>query len=432
LPEIYDYMGHPLLDDIEVAVQEILSILHRYEFSDQVLYVAQECLIDELLELEEALRDFKSETQRLKKQAAEIAVEAKNNLGEIPDEVKKATKNLYEEAERYQEAAQVLRYGRWLFRYIGDGIAWHAYGHDRRFVRALGSKEPVPSLTKPEGIDNERRFFRAIRRLGHEWLPIMHDITNCLRTADFSVFKDGSLLRVLELKIRKGKPAATSPELPNVKHDDRVLRQEQRLEAILKFMASRDLGDLNPELAGGKSINFDAPERHNFEAVSKAMAEARISGYGFQSPERGVLYLSWDISKYRIENTMEKAVTNFPEIFAPLFCFRSMNPRYEEYHQSLPITGMDLPTDDILDMLFGRLAVIVFCNFQLVEKYCSDNGVPLEISSQADGGIVLRVESEHFAGEVREGLWDRVMLEALSLKSFAALIRSIISEYQKI
>jgi hypothetical protein len=70
LPEIYDYMGHPLLDDIVVAVQEILSILHRYEFSDQVLYVAQECLIDELLELEEALRDFKSETQRLKKQAA--------------------------------------------------------------------------------------------------------------------------------------------------------------------------------------------------------------------------------------------------------------------------------------------------------------------------------------------------------------------------
>lgn len=427
--EVYDYWGHPLMNEVGEAVSQIVRLLDRHKYSDQSLYIAQECLIDELVQLEAASREFKAEVSRLRQSAAEVALDAKDHQGRVPATVKKATKQLYEEAEGYEEARRVLQYGRWLLRYVGDGVAWHAFGHNRRLIRALASKQPVPAVADPDGMNSVRMLFRATRRLGREWLPVLHDITNCLRTADLSVFQDGTLFRIMELKMRKGQSSRESDEPRRIRHDDRAQRQEERLQQILKFMETKDLGDLDPDLAGGKALDSSMPERHNFDAISRAMKIAREQGYGLESPEDGVLYLAWDVEETEVDSALSEAKKEYPETITHGITFRSISARYEEHHHDLPVTAMALPADDVLDITMGRLGVIAIVNFSLLEKYCSDRGVPLKVHTRDDKGYSLRVESEAFDGEVLDGLWDRVMLEALSLESFTGLIRTIIDDY---
>lgn len=427
--EVYDYSGHPLLGEIEEAVSQIVVLLDRHGYSDQSLYVAQECLIDELIQLEAAAREHKAKARLLRGRAAEAAIKAKDDQGGIPDAVKQETKDLYQEADAYDEARHVLQYGRWLLRYIGDGIAWHAFSHNRRFIRALASKQPVPAIADPAGIDRIRRLFRAFRRLGREWLPVLHDLTNCLRTADLSVFRDGMLYRIMELKIHQGETPADSDVSTLYPRDDRAQRQEERLSRILRFMETKDLGDLHPELAGGKAIDSGVPERHNFDTVSRAMAKARDHGYGFDSPELGVMYLAWDLAATTVDVALAEAQVHHPDILAPVITFRSISARYKGHHQGLPITAMAISAEDILDILFGRLGVIAIVNFALLEKFCADHGVPVKVHTRNGEAYSVRVEADDFAGEVQEGLWDRVMLEALSLDSFAGLLRSIFDEH---
>ena len=427
--EIYNYRGHPLLDEIKDALSHIVRTLDRYDYSDQALYVAQEYLLDELLAVEDTARSFKAETRRLRMQAAQIAIRAKDNQGQIPEAVKQTTASLYRDANDYEEARRVLQYGRWLLRYVGDGIAWHAYSHNRHIIRALASKESVPAVADSEGIISVRRIFRAIRRLGRDWLPILHDLTNCLRTADISIFQASRLVRIVELKIRKGRPPTESLEPGYKRKDDRSLRQEERMARILQFMQTLELGDLDPQLAGGKAIDKDVGESHNFESVSNAIAQARERGYGFHSPGSGVLYIAWTILENGVEGAISEAQKIHPEIFASTITFRSISARYEEQHQSLPITAMALSADDILDILFGRIGVVTIVNFAILEEYCSQQGIPLMVVKREDGGFSVKVDVGEFKGEVLDGLWDRLMLEGLSFESFADLIRSIIATY---
>ena len=427
--EIYDYSGHPLLDQLEEAISEIVQLLDRHGYSDQALYIAQECLIDELIGLEQTAQELKTQGKKLRMQAAQLAKGAKDARGHLSDAEKEESRRLYQNAQEHEDSRRVLQYGRWLLRYVGDGIAWHAFAHNRRLIRALASKESVPAIPDLAGVVKVRRMFRAVRRLGRNWFPVLHDITNCLRTADLSVFRDGHLVDMLELKFRIGAPKANEGAAYETRLDSRSQRQGERMDRILRFLETKELGDLDPKLAGGKAIDSEVPERHNFDAVSRALAQARKAGYGIDSPEPGVIYVAWNVQKNDVESALSAAGAQHPEIVASTITFRSVSARYDDHHQGLPITAMALPAADILDILFGRFGVVAIVNLRMLEAYCLERGVPLKMIKSAPRGFSLQVEVDGIGGEVQDGLWDRVMLEALSMESFVGLVRSIMRAY---
>lgn len=429
MPEIYDYLNHPFISELHQAVSAIIQLLDRHNHNAKSLYVAQECLFDEIIALEQAARDLKTKAQATRQRAAELAKQSKRQHGQVQKSVKTRTKAMYKQALEYDEGRRLLQYGRWLLRYVGDGIAWHAFGHNRRIIRALASKEPVPAITDLEGVLNVRRIFRAVRQLDRDRLPVLHDLTNCLRTADISIFRDGHLERIMELKIRRGDPAKKREQPNEASQDDRSRRQEERQKRIVSFLQSKDLGDLDPRLAGGQSLDSETLERHNFEAVSQAIARAREQGFGISSPDPGVLYVAWGVYQTDVDTALSEAVTSFPEIFHSLITFRSISGRFEEHEASMPITAMDLPADDILDILFGRIGIVAIVNFAMLEEACSKLGVHLETVQLEGGGFSVRVKAKNLVGEVIDGLWDRLMLEALSVETFAGLISTIIENY---
>jgi len=89
---------------------------------------------------------------------------------------------------------------------------------------------------------------------------------------------------------------------------------------------------------------------------------------------------------------------------------------------------MELPVGDILDLLFGNFGLVVMLNFNCVEDFCRTKGVPLHIEHPSSGGLKLLIKAEPYSGEVGEGLWNRMMLEGLSLESFCGLIGGILED----
>ncbi|NMC29051.1 MAG: hypothetical protein GYA45_03155 [Pelolinea sp.] len=424
--EFYKYRNHPLAKEGYKRAKKIIHFLYFWYPINRnfALYRTQLKIIRDLLSLEEEILWHKKEIDKLRKEASTIAQISKSNL---TDQLKIEISEKYSRAKEFEFNVQILKYFRWIFRYIGDGVAWRAFGYNREIIRALSDKQPVPFISNPQGLEKEMNFFLAIRKLGSSWLPVMHDSTNCLRTADFSVFKKGKLHRIIELKIRKSSINNEKEVLHELKNK-REIRQQKRLNDIFDFLETGDLGKLREELVEGRSISSEIPEFHNFEYISNAIRNARKTGYGFEEPERGLLYLAWNFTKYDTNKIIEKAVQQFPHIFNSPLTFRSFGPCDDEKPYGLPITSMDMRPNHIIDLLFGNISVITFLNFKCLEENSKKLGIPLSIE-KGNGNLRFYVKTNP-VGEIREGLLDRLLIEGLSMNSFFGLINHILEEFE--
>jgi len=400
-----------------------------FRYSRYALFSGQLQILEDLLALEASLRSSRDQASSLRKKAGELAKAAVQPGEPLPDVIKQQINEIHEDAASYDYAVKVLRYGRWLYRYVADGIAWRAYGFDRHAIRALGAKEPVVFLSSKDGIEKEIMFFKALRSLGREWLPVMHDLTNCLRTGDFSLFRNGVLYQLLELKIRQsGKQSVDISEKPR---SARETRQANRLRLISEHMQTGELELLDKNLKGGKVFKANVVEKHHYEAISAVVRSARSRKYGFIEPERGLMYLAFDARTRGEEDALRNASEQHPHIFDSFFTFQGIIPRFQEYHVSLPITAMSLSARDMIDILFGRVAVISFINFQCVEDYCRNNGIPLHFD-RSGKELKIIVDSKPYPAEVREGVWNRLLYEGFTLRSFADLIKATMIEAERI
>jgi hypothetical protein len=408
----------PVIIELEKRLSPVLRKLVRSKYSYKSLYEAQEKLLEEIFAIEESIRLARKEYSEIRKTTNELAIELKSKNGELPKKYRSGIKLQHEKTEKIAFAIELLRYGHWFIRYVADGIAWHAYGFNRMQIRALGGKEPISFLSDKDGFEFEYARFKEIRDIGDDWLPIFHDLTNCLRTGDISVFWNSNLIDVVDVK----PDGVISVHSDRDNYSGRAKRQKQRLNRLWKYFGTRDLSDLDPELFG-KAIHTKAIEKYNFDAISKAIRKARKNGCGFVEPEPSLLYLAWHLDISDETEALKKAGESHPHIFKSIFTFRAIQPRYDEYHLSLPITAMDLPAKDIIDLTFGKIAVLTFLNFELFEKQCEYYGLPLQVEKTNDGFNL--VVSEPYPGKVQDGLWNRLMLEGLSIGSFCSLIKSI-------
>ncbi len=425
MPEFSDFEMHPLRKELRKRVSRIIWRMAIFRYSSWALFSAQLAILDDLLALEDSLRESRDRASALRNEAGQLAQAEMQGRKSLPENIKQQVNEIRREASDYDFAVRLLRYGRWLYRYVADGIAWRAYGFQRETIRALGAKEPVVFLSKKEGIEREIMLFKGMRNLGREWLPVMHDLTNCLRTADFSLFRNGALYRLIEAKIRQSGDTSSNNH-QNVK-SGRETRQAKRLQQVSDFLQSGNLEILHPEFKG-RAFSTPIVEKHNYKSISAAIKSARAHKFGFREHERGILYLAFDAHKRSEDTAFLRASEQHPHIFETLFTFRAITPRFQEYHVSLPITAMHLPIRDIIDILFGRIAVICILNYQCVEEFCQNNGVPLRFERIGGNEMKIMVESKPYPGEVRDGLWNRLLLEGLSLQSFSDLLKAIMIE----
>jgi hypothetical protein len=85
------------------------------------------------------------------------------------------------------------------YRCVGDALAWRVFGFQRKTIIALCQNAPPGMMAGKEGLAAERaRVDRAYREDGE--FAILHDLTNCLRIGDVTVFRNDGTSETLEIK----------------------------------------------------------------------------------------------------------------------------------------------------------------------------------------------------------------------------------------
>ena len=79
-------------------------------------------------------------------------------------------------------------------RAVGDALAWRLFSYDRRFILALSRNQPAGPMVGKEGLGWELGAVKeSWERDGH--FALLHDLTNCLRIGDITVFgNDGPMI----------------------------------------------------------------------------------------------------------------------------------------------------------------------------------------------------------------------------------------------
>ncbi|WP_333736215.1 hypothetical protein [Streptomyces sp. IBSBF 2806] len=75
------------------------------------------------------------------------------------------------------------------FRSIGDALAWRAFNHDRRYILALCRNAPSGIMAGKAGLKTELETVESHWRDSGRF-ALMHDLTNCLRIGDTTVWQD--------------------------------------------------------------------------------------------------------------------------------------------------------------------------------------------------------------------------------------------------
>jgi hypothetical protein len=179
-------LRHPRHEGAQKSLPELIGQLRAcrtpadgYEF--------QEALFAELLEVEKARNALSRAAKRMKagKPPQPGAPEPQSGLDPGQPETWQLEHDVCERIARQ-------------FRCVGDALAWRVFGFQRKYVIALSQNAPPGVMAGKEGLAAERDRVRQAWEDGR--FALLHDLTNCLRIGDVTVFgKDGSH-EIIEVK----------------------------------------------------------------------------------------------------------------------------------------------------------------------------------------------------------------------------------------
>lgn len=143
---------------------------------------------------------------------------------------------------------------------IGDALAWRVFGFERRYIIALSQNAPPGVMAGKEGLGAEReQVARAWREDGR--FALLHDLTNCLRIGDVTVFGNDGSHKIVEVK--------SDPE----RRSSAQLRRIRTAEAALQ-----GAGPLPGEDRRARLFDLDVPFRTHLDLLRTGTERAAVEG----------------------------------------------------------------------------------------------------------------------------------------------------------
>jgi hypothetical protein len=85
------------------------------------------------------------------------------------------------------------------FRCVGDALAWRVFGFERRTIIALCQNDPPGVWADKAGVSAELDAVEQAYRQDGQF-AILHDMTNCLRIGDVTIFRNDGSRETIEVK----------------------------------------------------------------------------------------------------------------------------------------------------------------------------------------------------------------------------------------
>lgn len=374
---------------------------------------------------------------------------------------------------------------RWHSRRLGDGLAWMVLLFDRKTIHALTTNSRVP-ISAEEDDGSRGVSLTAMKLLQSGFgLPIIHDITDCLRIGDitFLSFGDSAAdknFRTIEIKTSRldvtvdgeGNESVslrvtaigTEPlpliesqtvldmgtfraeELKTPIHMPR--REDRRLEKqfnrMVTAVARRTVEDHKLTKIDGSphlSLVSDVEDHHHWTELRRAIRSARKNGYAFFQIDNFIGYGLWfnakgvakeDIAEPRFVEDIQSHILS-DELGDRNSLTLGAVPIQEDHAYApllMPFTIYEIPHRAISDILHGRLVIMAVMNTGHVEHALADAGFKIELEPGApdNRSFKLRTTLQWPTGE-----WSQLEIPVPWLAISAAMheflgIESIISK----
>ena len=88
------------------------------------------------------------------------------------------------------------------YRCVGDALAWRVFDFQRKQIIALCQNAPPGVMAGKKGLAAELDLVEQARAAGQ--FAILHDLTNCLRIGDVTVFGNDGSFETIEVKTDLG------------------------------------------------------------------------------------------------------------------------------------------------------------------------------------------------------------------------------------
>jgi len=144
------------------------------------------------------------------------------------------------------------------YRCVGDALAWRVFGFQRKYILALSRNDPPGSMARKAGLATEQATVEQAWQDGQ--FALMHDLTNCLRIGDITVFTDDGP-RIIEVK--------TDPRRRNA-------AQERRIEAA--ELALQGAGPLPGPDSTERLHDLDVPLKTHLDVLADGTIWAAREG----------------------------------------------------------------------------------------------------------------------------------------------------------
>ncbi|MEU3299766.1 hypothetical protein ABZ729_08080 [Streptomyces sp. NPDC006678] len=243
-----DMVVHARHQAMQPVLAEIIQQLRDCETVEAGV-AFQRDLLTRLLEVEKDRREFKRAAARMRK--------GKSPHREAPEP--QSGRDLSDVATWQFEHDVCERLARQL-RSVGDALAWRVFGFHRPFILALCRNDPPGPMYGKAGLQAELEHVeRAFKEDGA--FALLHDLTNCLRIGDITVWDGVHPPRTEEVKTN-----------PKNRRGAQVRRINQARAAVL------DGGPLPGDNASELLHDLDLPLRTHLTDLREAMEQAATEG----------------------------------------------------------------------------------------------------------------------------------------------------------
>jgi hypothetical protein len=265
-------MGEAMLNHPRhhAAQQSLVELIRQLRAARNIEdgYALQQALLERRLEADESYLMYRR---------AAIRVRAGKPLRDgVPDPKSGMDPALPETWDLERDVSE--RLGR-QYRCIGDALAWRVFGFQRKEVIARSQNQPVGPMANKSGLRAELEALEQARADGK--FAILHDLTNCLRIGDVTVFGEDGTPRTTEVK---SDPKRRSPA------------QNRRIRAAAA--AVRDNAPLPGQDPKARLYDLDLPFKTHLEALRLGTERAARDGIFTSRIAGGRMLLVTDIYGY--------------------------------------------------------------------------------------------------------------------------------------
>lgn len=402
------------------------------------------------------------------------------DLLDLQRDVQKAIAEVKVQRRRTKEVQghlDELRNVRWQARRFGDSIAWLLLGLDPQVIHPLANNKRVPIPADDHGARGVMAIATALSNEG--WgFPVLHDMTDCLRIGDITFVRPDERPITVEVKTKlvseqpsedgrtifdyqatvignadlllvpKPPPPVRAGEGSRPKTSSRMSRQLRRMSTAEAHQTAKP-GLSKIEDQHLITAHIDWPDTSHHKTMRRVARLARRRGYAGETVEDAFFYAAiYDangLDPERLDGIMQSLPADL--VTSGIFFTEQMERNAIVFFTIptqdgggpqlwLPYFLYDLPTATILDLVHGRMLLLVIVNpgrvsdalersgFKVVNKTgrndLGNDSLTLAIEDEDESGGTLRFELHNLSFHV-----DQMVMEFQPLKYLVDVARAM-------